>query len=764
MNADDPVIPVDPQDPAQRRRRNQQDGARGGKPFKFGQKGDVREVAVNVPPDEPPPWQFGDTHAVVGQRTPRVDAVAKVTGKARYAYDMNLPGMVWAAFVRCPHARAKVTAVDYSEALKIPGVLVAKDYGSKDIRYALQHFGVVAAETHAACLEAVRAVKATFEVLPHAARMDQALAPDAPRVHSERPNKTGDDFRPEAVAAFEKAAQGCDAVVTGTATTEVQTHMCLEPHGVTARFEAPDRATVWASTQATFGARGEVARVLKVPEANVTVIAHYMGGGFGSKFSLGVAGAAACTLSKELGRPVKLMLERRAEHAQGGNRPSSVQEMSLGVKKDGTLAAYKVSKTGTGGIGGGAGAANPMIYDFGEVAEADFEVATNAGAAAAMRAPRHPQGSFALETIMNLAAEAIGMDPLELRRKNDKHPIRARQYVEGAKRFGWDKRTASGSGKGPIKKGMGVASSLWYALGGRGAQVLCRIRKDGSVEIRNGAQDIGVGTKTILAMVAAEELGIPLSRVTPFLGDTNDPIGPASGGSTTAPTIMPAARTAAFMAGRSLREIVAKTWDCGADDLALGGGKVIHLKDRSKSMAFEKACALMPGDEIAELGKRTGNYAAYEGQTGGVHFAEVEVDTEDGTIAVTRYLALQDAGTILNPLTAESQVNGAIVQGVSYALFEERILDRQLGQQVNADMEMYKIAGPKDMPRAEVILTEVVNGANNVGVAGLGEGPSVPVAAAIAGAVHNALGFPVWSLPMTPDRVLAAIAAKEKGK
>jgi xanthine dehydrogenase YagR molybdenum-binding subunit len=213
--------------------------------------------------------------------------------------------------------------------------------------------------------------------------------------------------------------------------------MCLEPHGVTARFEAPDRATVWASTQATFGARGEVARVLEVPEANVTVIAHFMGGGFGSKFSLGVAGAAACTLSKELGRPVKLMLERRAEHAQGGNRPSSVQEMTLGVKKDGTLAAYKVAKSGTGGIGGGAGAANPMIYDFGAVAEADFEVATNAGAAAAMRAPRHPQGSFALETILNMAAEAVGMDPLELRRKNDKHPIRARQYVEGAKRFGW---------------------------------------------------------------------------------------------------------------------------------------------------------------------------------------------------------------------------------------------------------------------------------------------------------------------------------------
>jgi xanthine dehydrogenase YagR molybdenum-binding subunit len=169
MTTEDPILPVDPQDPAPRRRRNQ-DGARGGKPFKFGRAGDVREIAVNVPPDEPPPWQYGDTHAIVGQRTPRLDAVAKVTGKARYAYDMNLPGMVWAAFVRCPHARAKVVSVDYSEASKIPGVPPAKDYGSKEIRYAMQHFGVVAAETHAICLEAVRAAKARVRGAPHAAR------------------------------------------------------------------------------------------------------------------------------------------------------------------------------------------------------------------------------------------------------------------------------------------------------------------------------------------------------------------------------------------------------------------------------------------------------------------------------------------------------------------------------------------------------------------------------------------------------------------
>ncbi len=757
-------LPSDPQDPANRRRARSQDGAKGGTPFKFGQAGDVKEVSVVVPPDEPPPWQYGDTHAVVGHRTPRLDAVAKVTGRAKYAYDINLPGMLWAAFVRCPHARAVVKSADYSAALKIPGVVAAKEYGSKEIRYALQHFGVVVAETHQACLEGVRAVKAEFEVLPHSARFDQAIADQAPRVHSERPNITGDGFRPESEAVVDAALKECDAVISGTATTEVQTHMCLEPHGVTARFEAPDRATIWASTQATFGVRGEAARVLKLPEANVTVLTHFMGGGFGSKFSLGVAGAAACALSKELGKPVKLMMERRAEHVQGGNRPSSVQEMTLGVKKDGTLAAYRVKKSGTGGIGGGAGASNPMIYKFGSVSEANFEVATNAGAAAAMRAPRHPQGSFAMETILNLAADAIGMDPLELRKRNDSSPIRSRQYVDGAKRFGWDKRQKSGSGKGVVKKGMGVASAIWYALGGRGAQVLCRIRKDGSVEIRNGAQDIGVGTKTILAMVAAEELGLPLARVTPFIGDTNDPIGPGSGGSTTAPTIMPAARTAAFMAGRSLRELVAKKWDCAAADLALASGKVIHLKDRGKSMKFEDACAMMPGDEITELGKRTGNYGAYESQTGGVHFAEVEVDTEDGTIAVTRYLAMQDAGTIINPMTSESQVNGAIVQGLSYALFEERIIDRQLGQQVNSDMDNYKLAGSKDMPHVEVILTDIVNGANNVGVAGLGEGPAVPIAAAIAGAVQNALGFPVWGLPMTPDRVLAAIAAKEKGR
>jgi xanthine dehydrogenase YagR molybdenum-binding subunit len=736
--------------------------------IKVGMPSDPREIEVDPPEGDPIPWQLGEARSVVGKPQPRLDAVAKVTGRAKYTHDVNLPGMLFARFVRCPHARATVKAVDVAEALKVTGVKVARQVDETEVRYAWQPVAIVAATTRQAVDEAVRLVKVDYEVLPHAARMEQALAEGAPKVHRNRENRVQGRGAsgPEAAKAVDEALAGAAHVVSAVARTQVQTHSCLETHGLVAHWEAPDRLKVWASTQATFSVRAELADEFRIPESNVTVIAHYMGGGFGSKFGAEKFGVAAARLAKETGLPVKLMLDRREEHATAGMRPSSIQEMKLGVSQSGELLGYRVRIEGTGGVGGGAGASNPMIYAFQSVDRAAYDVATNAGAARAFRAPGHPQGSFALESILDLAAEALGMDPLELRLKNDAHPIRQLQYREGAKLFGWDKRRKNGGDPGPLKRGMGVASAIWYALGGRGADVLCRIRKDGSVEVRNGAQDIGTGTRTIMAMVAAEELGVPVARVASFIGDTNDPVGPGSGGSTTAPTIMPAVRQAAYQAGRQLRQLVAEAWSAKPSDVVLAGGAVRDTANAARSLSWEEACRLIPGDELSALGKRARNYekGAYQSQTAGVQFAEVVVDVETGLVRVTRVLAMQDAGTIVNPLLAESQVNGAVIQGVSYALFEEQHVDRQLGQMVNADFESYKIAGALDVPEIKVVLTEVVNGANNVGLCGLGEGPAVPVAAAIAGAVHNALGVRVLALPMTPDRVLAAIESGRQGR
>jgi xanthine dehydrogenase YagR molybdenum-binding subunit len=253
-------------------------------------------------------------------------------------------------------------------------------------------------------------------------------------------------------------------------------------------------------------------------------------------------------------------------------------------------------------------------------------------------------------------------------------------------------------------------------------------------------------------------LGLPIEKVRPFMGDTNDPVGPASGGSTTAPSIAPAARQAAYLAGRELKALVAKHLGVAAEKLLMRQGRISTAE--GKGLSFEDACRLITSGEIRARGKRRSNFRTFRGGVAGCQFAEVEVDCDYGLVRVVRIVALQDAGIILNRLQAESQVNGGVIQGIAYALHEERIMDRQLGHQVNANLEFYKLPGMKDMPEIECVLYDVANGGNNTSVCGLGEPTCVPTASAIAGAIHNALGVRVYSLPMTPDKVLAALATK----
>ncbi len=724
-----------------------------------------REIEVNVPAEDPIPWDATTKFSVVGTAAPRADGVAKVTGRAKYTHDMNLPGMLYGGFVRCPVAKATINGIDWSAAQAHPGVKAIHDFKVKQTRYAHQHLIAIAAESRQALEQAIALVKVDYKALPHAARFEQAMVDGAPQVHANRPNIEA--YSPSGrEKAVQEALQSADKVVEATCTTQVQNHCSLESHGIVAHWEG-EQLKIWASTQATFGVRRDLADAMNVDEANVQVICEYMGGGFGSKFGAGYPGLAAANLAKLSGRPVKVMLDRREEMTDVGNRPDSVQTMKLGVSKDGALGAYKVDIVGTPGVGRGAGARNPMIYAFEDrlVARTERAVATNAGAQQAFRAPGHPQGSFALETILDLAAEAIGMDPLEFRIKNDPHPTRKAQYKDGGARIGWKNRKPNGSEAGRFRRGFGVASAVWYQIGQpQGAEVLCRILRDGSVQMRNGSQDIGTGTRTLMQIIGAEELGLSLDRVVPFIGDTRDPIGPGSGGSVTAPTVAPAARQAAYLAGKELRAVVAKAMGASADDLAFFQGQIVHQKDATKSMAFADACKLIDQGEISALGKRSKNFQAFEGTVGGVQFAEVEVDCDYGIVRLKKVVALQDAGIIINRRQAESQLNGGVIQGISYALFEERVMDRQLGQMVNADMEMYKIAGAVDMPEIESVLYDVSNGGNTTGTAGIAEPTMIPTAAAIAGAVHNALGVRVTSLPMTPDRVLAALAQKEKGK
>ena len=753
----------------------------------FGEQ--FRELTVRLQDGDIPPWQPGQELDVVGQRLPRLDAVAKVTGTAKYAFDQQPTGLIHGKILRSPHGNADVRSIDTAAASQMPGVrailTTADVFEDSTARYAGAEVAAVAADTEAQAEAALRAIVVDYDVKDFCVTLDASMAEGAPQVgrgdqkNVERTSPRarrgrrgrnsgggGDQQALERMAAREKEVEaildGCDAVVEGTFRTEVQTHAPLETHGAVCSWE-DGRLICWASTQATFGFRGEMSSNWSpVGAKECRVISEYVGGGFGSKFSAGREGVLGALLAKEAGAPVKLLLDRSGEQTSAGNRPDSLQKMRMGVNKDGKIQGFQIRSWGTPGTGtGGAGAHNDGIYNLGEIDKVEYGVRTNCGGARAHRAPGWPQGSVALEQIMNMAAASIEMDPVEFRKKNDEHPIRVAEYDIAKKRIGWDDTRVRG-GAATICRGVGMASNLWFSAGGGGASALVRIAKDGAVEIRNGAQDIGTGTRTVMGMVAAEELGIPLEMVTTKIGDTNDPQGPMSGGSTTIGTLTPAARLAAHHAKKELLGVVAdrKGWE--ASDLDLRKSRVIRNDGSDTGLSFIDACALMDDDAIEVLKARPRrNYAGFSDTNAGVQAAEVEVDMETGVVQVKKVVAVADAGKLINPLTAESQVRGGVIQGVSFALHERRIMDRHKGRMLNDDLENYKILGSVDCPEIDVVLIDVYNGKSNTQVMGLGEPPIVATAAAVANAVADAIGVRVFQLPLTPKNVLEAIAMKK---
>lgn len=776
------------------RQPDEQDGNRVTIRVGFGDQ--VKELRVELPPGDIPPYQPGDDLKLVGQPRTRVDALAKVTGRAKYTYDKKLSGMLHAKILRCPHPNANVLSIDLSKAEAMPGVKAVLSFGdvfrTNAVRFAWDGVAAVAAETELQAEEALHAIEVEYEPLAFSVTREDSMAEFAPkvgrgsqentgRIYPRTPRRRGGGVDEERLAELKERMKEdekvvaellakADRVVSGTFETQVQTHAPLETHGVVCSWDG-DHLVAHVSTQGTFGAQWEATHPRGAVRAETAqVLCEYIGGGFGAKTSLGREGVAGALLAKAAGHPVKLMLDRREEQTSTGNRPDSLQKLKMGVNSDGTILAYQARGWGTPGNGlGGAGAHNDNIYNLGEIDKIEYGVRTNCGGARALRAPGWPQGVFALEAMMDQAAAAIGMDPIEFRKKNDSHPIRPSQYDLAANKLGWKEKRAR-KDKGPKKRGVGIASSMWFASGGGGARVLVRIHRNGTVQVRNGSQDIGTGTRTIMGMVAAEELGLDLAQVQTFIGNTDDPRGPTSGGSTTAPTITPAARLAAYRAKQELLEIVAEKHDWDPSELSLSEGKVVR-KDGQKltpSLGFADACALISDDTIETVasrpvfGRRQPNYEGFSDTNAGVQCAEVEVDTETGEVRVLRVVAVQDAGKVINPLLAESQVSGGVVQGVSYALFERRVMDRQEGRMLNADLEGYKILGPVDCPEIDVVLFDVYNGKNNTSVMGLGEPPVVATAAAVANAVSHAIGARIDALPITPRRVLEAIERKER--
>ncbi|MCA9706196.1 MAG: xanthine dehydrogenase family protein molybdopterin-binding subunit [Myxococcales bacterium] len=754
----------------------------------------LTDQKVSLPAAEARPWDATSELRVVGTEVPRIDGHLKVSGRATYTFDVAVPDMLWAAVLRSPHPAARVTAIDLTEVEKQPGVqaVLALAKPGDRLRFAGADVAAVAATRPEQARDALAHARVEYEALPHVVDTMRATREKAPLVHEapvqerrtegDEPGRGGGAAQHGNVRPLPESARGdvdrglaqSDMVHEALYATQVQTHSALETHGLLVRWDSAKAMTVWCSTQGIFSVRDELAEVFGLEARNVRVITEFLGGGFGAKFGASAPGSRLGFIAGELARkakaPVKLMCDRHEEHVCTGNRPDSYQTVKLGARR-GKLHAIDVVSYGTAGIGTGAGVGRNAVGIYTRcphVRVRAHDVFTNGGPGTAMRAPGHPQGAFALELALDELAAKLKVDPLALRLANDEHPVRRYQLEEGAKRFGWTELRARAAElrarNARIRRGVGMAASIWGDFGrGNAARATVSVMRDGTIEIRNGVQDIGGGIPTLLAQVGAEVFRRPLSTVVVRYGDSEYGASVGSGGSQTTASVTPAVRNACEQALIELTAVAAKSLGVAAKDVRWDDEGTAH--GTGKSLTFAQVCKKIDGEAIVATATRPDTYGhapmAFPGgpmvQIAGVQLAEVEVDTWTGVVRVPRVLAVHDCGRVMNPLTLRSQINGGVIMGTSYALMEQRVLDPDLGRMLNPNLESYKILGAKDTPQIEVVLTEVYTGGNNTGTAGIGEPATIPTAAAIACAVHDALGVAVRSLPITPDRVLAAL-------
>ena len=646
------------------------------------------------------------------------------------------------------------------------------------VRYGGQPIAAVAATSPHAAEDAAALVRVKYETLPFVVDLDRARTADAPQVYPGAADQggtagggggphgvpqTGNVHGPSIrkVADAEQGLRDADVVVEGHYVTQVQTHSALETHGVVADWK-PELLTVWASTQGISSVREELAGFFKIPMAQIRVITEYMGGGFGAKFGAGNPGVVAAALSKKAGAPIRLMLDREEEHLSVGNRPSSDQMLRIGAKKDGTLTAVHLVSYGTAGCGTGAGCAGPAsnLYKYAALHTEENDVFTNAGPGAAMRAPGHPQGAFALEQTIDELAVKLNLEPLELRERIDTHPVRKveRQIVRESAL--WKSRNpVANADRGPVKRGVGFAQSVWYRFVNMDSAAEVRVHKDGSLEVLSAVQDIGSGIKTVMAQIMAEQFGVPPEKIAVKVGDSNYPVGPTSGGSMTTLSLTPAVRDAAWQASQRFLEEIAPAFGTTGEDLELVDGEVRSNSGKMQPVTFKRAAAKMKTDQIAVQSKRVPDYDRSKYLTyGGVDVAEVEVDVEVGRVHVRRVLSVHDCGRPMNPAQTISQINGGILQGISFTLFENRLLDPDYGLMVNPNLEQYKIIGSRETPEMDVRLVEAYIGQSSTDASGIGEAAGVvSIGAAIGNAVYNAIGVRIRQTPMTPAVILAAL-------
>jgi len=726
------------------------------------QNGIDTEVWEEVDDVAGPTWGPREKMRLVNSDLPRVDGPDKVTGRAIYTHDVRVPGMAFAQVLRCPHPWAKVKSIDLEPAKRIAGVLGAVVLEDSEVKWLGRPVVAVAATTPEIADDGVRAVVVQYDVQPHAITPEQSLAEGAPQIAS-RGNTRTHETEGE-LDKVEATFGECDVVVEGEWRIPVQHHCSLETHGVVVDYRGGDSATVYASTQGTFTIPGEAARKLKLSGGQVTAVVEHMGGGFGSKFGLGIEGDAACKLSKEINRPVHLLFDRTTEFLAAGNRAGGVHVLKAGAKRTGELHTFVGRVLRQGGAGPGSNQKQPYIYtprnSFVEVRS----VLTNTDSSRAMRAPGHPQMSFAMEGLMDDLAYAIGMDPLEFRLKNlpeNRVEVYTRQLRQCAELIGRNThphRTAPDTSDAEVKVGIGFAIATWGGGGGPECKVEVRIAADGSVEVLSGTQDLGTGTRTYVTAIVAEEFGLEMHQVTAKIGRSTYGAANASGGSTTTASLAPAVKHAAWNAKNKLFEHVASLLGAKAEDLRCAGGRIEDSQSPGdRWIAWKDACASIGGNGLSAQGEWQSHLAA--SGIGGAQAARVQVDTLTGEIRVLQMVGVQNCGLVMNRLATRSQLNGGMIQALSYGLLEGRVVDPDLGIVLNANFEDYKIAGCQEIPAMQAVLDD----ADTRGAIGMAEPAVIPGQSAIANAIANACGVRLREMPLTCDKLLMALEARKNG-
>lgn len=724
-------------------------------------------------------WPEYRKASLIGTEQDRIDGLDKASGAAKYAYDINPEKMLLARALGSSHAHAKIKSLDIEAAKKVPGVAgvyTFKEAGA-EVNFQGDLIACVAGETEGAIGEGLAAIKVEYEPLPvFVNEEDLAAAESAKRVKPagnkvQLVNEPPEDVKDEKAwqqQEIERLLKESAVVVDGYYGIQAITHMCLEPHGSTCEWDG-GKLTAHLSTQNVSGTAGQFAGPLSITANDVTVHCDFIGGGFGSKFAVDEWGVMCAKMSKDLGRPVKLMLDRDLELKCAGNRPSGFIQVKVGADKEGVVQVWDSKHWGTGGFKAGAVSQGviPYVFEPKNFRRTALQIATDTENNRAWRAPNHPQACAITQTAYDDVAAKLGLDSYDVFLRNlpsvsnEKADVYAKQMEIGARLIDWKKKWhphGKGPAKGSVVTGLGMAIHTWGG-GGHPSSCLVKVHPDGGVETSLGSQDLGTGTRTAIGMVVAETFGLPLSSVKVNIGSSKYAASGPSGGSTTIGGVAESNRRASQDALVKLCELVSAKVGVDAANLEAKNGRIQAKDDPAKGLAWKEACSLLGMSALEVKGEFKPGRENPLSSSGvaGVQMAEVAVDRDTGVVKIVKFVAVQDMGTIINRQTAASQIYGAVIMGIAYSLYEERLMDAKTGAFINAELNDYKLPRLGDIGDIVVEMYEPEEEYKR-GVIGLGEPPVISPGAAISNAVCNALGVRVPVLPITPKRVLDALA------